>query len=138
MCNKKYRRCYDFDIPILWRQFFLNLCLKLSSVILRNYKKSNWLYFLCWRSLRFTSIIGVFSRQNNELFGENIFRSSLPELFCEKGVLKNFAKFGKHLCWKLPTLLKGTPAQVLSCELSEIFKTTYFVKHLKTSASVYC
>ena len=80
----------------------------------------------------------MFSRQNNELFGENIFRSSLPELFCEKGVLKNFAKFGKHLCWKLPTLLKGTPAQVLSCELSEIFKTTYIVKHLKTSASVYC
>ena len=29
-----------------------------------------------------------------------------PELFCEKGVLKNFAKFtGKHLCWSL--LLKG-------------------------------
>ena len=26
-------------------------------------------------------------------------RSSNPELFCEKGVLKNFSKFiGKHLC----------------------------------------
>ena len=28
-----------------------------------------------------------------------IFRSSRPEVFCEKGVLRNFAKFtGKHLC----------------------------------------
>ena len=25
-----------------------------------------------------------------------------PEVFCEKGALKNFANFrGKHLCWKL-------------------------------------
>ena len=29
-------------------------------------------------------------------------RSSCPEVFCEKEVLKNFAKFtGKHLCWRL-------------------------------------
>ena len=27
------------------------------------------------------------------------FRSSLPKVFCKKGVLRNFAKFtGKHLC----------------------------------------
>ena len=25
-------------------------------------------------------------------------RSSRPEVFCKKGVLKNFAKTGKHLC----------------------------------------
>ena len=31
-----------------------------------------------------------------------IFRSSRPEVFCKKGVLKNFAKFtGKHLCQSL-------------------------------------
>ena len=31
-----------------------------------------------------------------------IFRSSHPEVFCKKGVVKNFAKFtGKHLCWSL-------------------------------------
>ena len=29
-------------------------------------------------------------------------RSSRPEVFCKKGVLKNFAKFtGKHLCQSL-------------------------------------
>ena len=30
------------------------------------------------------------------------FRSSCPEVFCKKGVFKNFTKFtGKHLCWSL-------------------------------------
>ena len=32
----------------------------------------------------------------------NDYRSSLPEVFCKKGVLKNFTKFtGKHLCQNL-------------------------------------
>ena len=32
----------------------------------------------------------------------NGYRSSCPEVFCKKGVLKNFAKFsGKHLCQSL-------------------------------------
>ena len=31
--------------------------------------------------------------------GVHIDRSSGPEVFCKKGVLRNFAKFtGKHLC----------------------------------------
>ena len=31
-----------------------------------------------------------------------IYRSCLPDLFCKKGVLGNFAKFtGKHLCQRL-------------------------------------
>ena len=34
-------------------------------------------------------------------------RSSRPDLFCKKGILKNFAKFtGKHLCLRPATLLK--------------------------------
>ena len=33
---------------------------------------------------------------------KNIFRSSCLEMFCRKGVLRNFAKFtGKHLCKSL-------------------------------------
>ena len=38
-------------ILILWHHFFLNLCSKLSSVILLNYKKSNWFCFLHKSSL---------------------------------------------------------------------------------------
>ena len=35
-------------------------------------------------------------------FKNGIYRSSRPEVFCKKGVLRNFAKFtGKHLCQSL-------------------------------------
>ena len=63
------------------------------------------------------------------------------------GALKNFANFtGKHLCWSLlftklqafrvATLIKKTPTQVLSCEIWEILKNTYFGNSW-TAASVY-
>ena len=74
-------------------------------------------------------------------------RSSHLRCSIIKAVLKNFAIFtGKYLCWsffliKLQdsrpiTLLKETPTQVFSCEYYNIFKNTYFEKHLPTAASV--
>ena len=45
-------------------------------------------------------------------------RSSRPEVFCKKGVLKNFANFS--------FIKKETLAQVFSCEFCEIFKNTFF------------
>ena len=71
-----------------------------------------------------------------------MFRSNRSEVFCEKGVLRNFAKFtGKHLSQGLffnkvsglrsATLnKKETPAQVFSCEFCEISKNTFFIEHL--------
>ena len=64
------------------------------------------------------------------------FRSSLPEVLCEKDVLKNFAKFkGKHLCQGLfftkvfyNSIKEETLAQVFSSEFYEIFKITPFLK----------
>ena len=67
------------------------------------------------------------------------FRSSRPEVFCKKGVVRNFAKFtGKHLCQslflnKVPGLRpsaynfnkKETLAQAFSCEFCEISKNTF-------------
>ena len=45
-----------------------------------------------------------------------------PEVFCKKGVLKNFKIFtGKHLWWSL-FFNKVTLTQVFSCEYSGIFK----------------
>ena len=36
------------------------------------------------------------------ILGSRLFRSSFPEVFCKKGVLKSFANFtGKHLCQSL-------------------------------------
>ena len=61
-------------------------------------------------------------------------KSSRPEVFCKKVVLRNFAKFtGKHRCRnpffnKGPRsatfLTKDTPIQLRSCEFCEIFKNT--------------
>ena len=57
-----------------------------------------------------------------------MFRSTLPELLCEKDVLRNFAKFtGKHLCWglffnKLANLRPNTLVQVFSYQFCEISK----------------
>ena len=67
------------------------------------------------------------------------FRSSRPEVFCKKGVLKNFAKFtGKHLCQSLffdkvagaacSFIKKETLAQMFSCEFCEISKNTFFYR----------
>ena len=40
--------------------------------------------------------------KNLELLYWALIRSSCPEVFCEKGVLRNFTKFtGKHLCQSL-------------------------------------
>ena len=70
-----------------------------------------------------------------------------PELFCYKGVHKNFPNFiGKQLSWGLfnkdtglrsATLLKRAPTQLFPCEICEIFKSTYFEEHLRTTASGY-
>ena len=50
-------------------------------------------------------IATIFAKSINELvwfISHNLYRSSHPEVFCKKGVLRNFAKFtGKHLCQSL-------------------------------------
>ena len=88
--------------------------------------------------------------QNNKLIVEHgllfNYRSSHPEVFCKKSVLKNFEKFtGKHMCqslflnklagyfytsWKhqkwSATLFKKRLWQRRLRELCEIFKNTFF------------
>ena len=62
-----------------------------------------------------------------------------PEVFYKKVVLKNSAKFtGKHLCQQPATLLKKkTLAQGFSYEFCEIFKDSFFIEHLRATASKY-
>ena len=57
----------------------------------------------------------------------SIFRSSLPEVVCDNGVLENFAKFVDASS----LIKKETLAQVYSCECCEIFKNIFFIKHLR-------
>ena len=74
-------------------------------------------------------------------------RGIRSEVFCEKGVLKNFAKFtGKHL-FRVSFLIKlqaeasnffrkETLIQIFLCEFCEIFKNTYFYETPLVAASV--
>ena len=73
-------------------------------------------------------------------------RSSRPEVFCEKDVLRNFVKFtGRHLCQSLflnkvevlCNFIKETLAQVFSRGFCEISKNTFFTEQLWTPASVF-
>ena len=87
-----------------------------------------------------------------------VLRSSRPDEFCEKGVLRNFAKFlRKHFCQSLffnkvagaslfnkvagaacNFIEKETLAQVFSCEFCKISKNTFFYKTPLVTASVFC
>ena len=66
---------------------------------------------------------------NGKHFGFFYFRSSRPEVFCKKSVLRNLAKFtGKYLCQSLAIFCK-TLAQVFSCEFCKISKNDNTLKY---------
>ena len=64
-------------------------------------------------------------------------RSSHRRCSIKKGVLRNFVKFArKHPCQSLFNFIKkDTLVQVFSCEFCEIFKNTFFIEHLRVTAS---
>ena len=58
-----------------------------------------------------------------------------PQVFCKKGVLRNFTKFtGKHL-WACNFIKKETLTQVFCCEFCEISKNTFFHRTPLVAAS---
>ena len=78
-------------------------------------------------------------------YHQTIFRSSCPEVFCKKGVLKNFVKLtAKHMRRSLffkrlkIKFKKKTLAKAFSFEFCETFKNTFFTEHLWTTASEIC
>ena len=68
-----------------------------------------------------------------------MFRSSHPEVFCKKDVLRNFTKFtGKDLYQSLffnKVIKKETLAQVFFCEFCKISKNTFFYRIPPVAAS---
>ena len=75
---------------------------------------------------------------------ENIYVELVDQLFSKKRILKNFAKFmGKHTCRtlllsKVCDLRPVTLAQGLLSKFCKVLKNTYFLKHLRAAASLYC
>ena len=67
-------------------------------------------------------------------------RSSRQEVFCKKGVPRNFAKFaGKHLCQSFffnKVAALRLLAHMFSCEFSEISKNTFSYRTPPVAASV--
>ena len=70
-----------------------------------------------------------------EIFLHKIFRSSRPEVFCKKDLLRNFAKFiGKHLCHSLffNKVAGLRPATLFKKRLWHRCFPVNFVKFLRT------
>ena len=61
-------------------------------------------------------------------------RSSCPDVFCKKGVLRSFAK---HLCQGSFLPAHQTLAQVFSCEFCKISKNTFFHRIPLVAVSVF-
>ena len=114
--------------------------------ILKSFTKITWKYLR--KILFLKSPSQMFSCEYYKIFKDNYFvehlrcRSSRPEVFCEKGILRNFAKFAeKYLCQSLffnkvarvsfsSFIKKETLTQVPSCEFCVISKNTFFTEHL--------
>ena len=57
---------------------------------------------MCFRNLWWATLFGTFEYLKQNWGKKYLERSSRPEVFCKKGVLKNVAKFTrKHLCQSL-------------------------------------
>ena len=110
-----------------------------------------WKKIGCWKQLvvkvfhctLVTSSLWMCSYQSHEIFHN---RSSHPEVFCQKGALRNFAiSTGKHLRQSLffnkkefaacNFIKKETLAQGLSCGFCQISKNTFSYKTPPVAAS---
>ena len=92
-----------------------------------------------------TNVVYISDTKSKE-YKAGRYRSSRPEVFSKKGVLRYFTKFtGKHLCQSVffnkvaglrpATLFKKTLAQVFSCEFSEISKNNFSYRTPPVAAS---
>ena len=112
---------------------FKNVAVKTKKCFLRNFWEN-----LYWEMIFFTVIFSKFCKK---------FKSSHQRCSKKKDAVKNFVILTeKQLGWSLflkscrtkglQLYWKETPTQLFSCEYFEIFKNTYFKKHLWTIASV--
>ena len=94
-----FRQKNGFLIRRVYKAKYIN-----SKTYIRSFSKS--FCFVYWVLLMkifvlffLSSMTDNFSNNSPDSQQHETYRSSSPEVFCKKGVLRNFAKFtGKHLC----------------------------------------
>ena len=105
------------------------------------------IFFTCKKSPCFLTVETKETKRETKQKTLGLIRSSRPEMFCKKGVLRNLTKFaGKHLFQILffnkvaglrpETLLKKTLAQVLSCEFCKNSMNAFSYRTLPVAAFV--
>ena len=110
-----------------------------SWEIRKHKHKIHYIYasFDCCSSIEVRGIFLNISKALDRVLHEG--RSSRPEVFCKKVVLRNFAKFtGKQLCQRPQAYIfikKETLAQVFSCEFCKISKNTFLCRTPLVAAS---
>ena len=63
-------------------------------------------------------------------------RSSLPDVFCKKAVLRNSAKLiGKHLCLRPATLLRDSGTDIFLWIFAKFLRTPFFNRTPPVAAS---
>ena len=113
------------------KSFFLGICeYYWSNCFAEHLNNEKWAMDSCPRNNNFVLHQTSFLKY---LHG----RRNCPEVFCKKGVLKNFGKFtGKYLC-QIFFFKKVGPATLLKkkrwycfflCEFCEIFKNNFYYK----------
>ena len=133
--NKNYIR---YQVRILDKTSLITVSKRYSSF----YVNTNTDYVKYWKKKDFTDVwkrslfATLILQESDSLFStfRDEPRSSRPEVFCKKGGLKNQNSqentyVGVCLTWNFTK--KETPTQLFYCEFCEIFKNTFFIKHLR-------
>ena len=116
------------------RKHFCSILTDLSNLLFLFHKIKQWM----WRMFLPNSFQKCRSSRS-----QMFFRSSRPEMFCKKAVLRDFPKFtGKYLCQSLfitkvggQLCLKRDPGTGVSCEFCEIWKNTFSYRTPQVAAS---
>ena len=87
-------------------------------------------FFMVNLTVTITFMLQLFNKNRETLAKHATCRSSRPEVFCKKVVLRNFTKFtGKYMCQSLffnKVAVVYNMAQVFSYEFCEISENTFF------------
>ena len=130
------------DVVLRFLAYYLLICYFISSLLIKDISFKLWLYFKSKISKLFngrsrglkdftTVIFLVFLLISSTLPQYIVYdhRSSRPEVFCKKRVLRNFAKFtGKHLCERL-FFNKSLWHRCFPMNFAKLLRTLFFTEH---------